>query len=127
MTEEQSGINRAEAAAPAKVPDPQWVRKEREAAFGLLAGPDGFSIPEQGSVSREFADSRYREVTARISATAKDLEAVISHREQGTFKNHNVVTALGWTLAAVVVVVLGIVLGEFAGAAGSAILDGMNE
>lgn len=127
MTDEQSGMARAEAVAPAKLPDPQWVRKEREAAFGLLAGPDGFSIPGQGSVSRDFADGRYREVTARISATTKDMEAVIAHHGQASLNNHTVVTALGWTFAAVVVVILGIVLGELAGAAGSAILDGMNE
>ncbi|MGD7003171.1 hypothetical protein [Corynebacterium halotolerans] len=110
-----------------KTPDIRWVRQEREAAFGLLTGADVFSLPRQGSVSRQFAAGRYREVTARISATSKDLETLIRHREDVRAGGHGIPAAIGWTLAAVVVVFLGFLLGDLAGAAGAAILEDLNE
>lgn len=128
MTEFQSDPGAGVAAErPVKLPNPSWIRKEREAAFGLLAGTDGFSLPSQGSVSREFADGRYREVTARISATSKDFEQVLEHREKIRPSGRTVPVALAWTLGAIAVVFVAMVLGELAGAAGSAILDSMNE
>lgn len=107
--------------------DPGWVRKEREAAFSLLTGPDSLTLPGQGSVSREFADSRYREVTSRIAATSKDLETLLDAAEQRQTAALGLKGALGWTLGAVIVLVLCIVLGQLAAAAGSSILESFNE
>lgn len=104
-----------------------WVRREREAALSLLTGGESYHLPEQGSVSREFADARYREVTARISATAKDMGEIIAQRDRARDTGRSVPEALAWTGGALVVVVLGVLLGELAAAAGSAILEGLNE
>lgn len=107
--------------------DPGWARKEREAALALLQGRDEFSVPEPGSVSPEFADSRYLEVTARISASAKDLGELIDATEARQESSFSLGMALGWTLAGVVVLVLCLVLGELAAMAGSSILASFDE
>lgn len=115
------------AVAKEEVPDVKWVRRQREAAFGLLSGGIDMALPQQGSVSRSFADSRYREVTARIAATTKDLETVSTDLDTRREDAASLTAALVWTVIAVVLVFLGFLLGDLASAAGGAILESFNE
>lgn len=115
------------SAKKSQLPDVKWVRRQREASFGLLTGGVDMALPQQGGVSRSFADGRYREVTARIAATTKELEAVNTDLEARREDTASLTVAVVWTVAAGVLVFLGFLLGDLASVAGGAILESFNE